>query len=148
MRKIKVVMITSYFDRNGVTSQVMNYATNLDKDRFQVFIAAGEPYDIDNEPQKPMSWIWIPISLVAGIVLSLIVVGTMKSKLKTVRFQAAANNYVKAGSMNLTESRDIFLYNTMTKTKKEKNDSHSGGGGSSTHTTSSGSTAGGGGGKF
>lgn len=97
--------------------------------------------------KNPMSWIWIPISLVAGIVLSLIVVGTMKSKLKTVRFQAAANNYVKAGSMNLTESRDIFLYNTMTKTKKEKNDSSSGGG-SSTHTTSSGSTAGGGGGKF
>lgn len=42
-------MITSYFDRNGVTSQVMNYATNLDKDRFQVFIAAGEPYDIGYE---------------------------------------------------------------------------------------------------
>ena len=117
-------------------------------DNFITQAKTGEPYDIDNEPQKPMSWIWIPISLVAGIVLSLIVVGTMKSKLKTVRFQAAANNYVKAGSMNLTESRDIFLYNTMTKTKKEKNDSHSGGGGSSTHTTSSGSTAGGGGGKF
>ena len=94
-----------------------------------------------------MSWFWIPISLVVGVVLSLMVVGTMKSKLKTVRFQAAANNYVKAGSMNLTERRDIFLYNTMTKTKKEKNDSSSGGG-SSTHTTSSGSTAGGGGGKF
>ena len=117
-------------------------------DNFITQAKTGEPYDIDNEPQKPMSWIWIPISLVAGIVLSLIVVGTMKSKLKTVRFQAAANNYVKAGSMNLTESRDIFLYNTMTKTKKEKNDSSSGGGGSSTHTTSSGSTAGGGGGKF
>lgn len=116
-------------------------------DDFITQAKTGEPYDIDNEPQKPMSWIWIPISLVAGIVLSLIVVGTMKSKLKTVRFQAAANNYVKAGSMNLTESRDIFLYNTMTKTKKEKNDSSSGGG-SSTHTTSSGSTAGGGGGKF
>ena len=92
-------------------------------DDFITQAKTGEPYDIDNEPQKPMSWIWIPISLVAGIVLSLIVVGTMKSKLKTVRFQAAANNYVKAGSMNLTESRDIFLYNTMTKTKKEKNDS-------------------------
>lgn len=49
MRKIKVVMITSYFDRNGVTSQVMSYATNLDKDRFQVFIAAGESYDIGYE---------------------------------------------------------------------------------------------------
>ena len=79
-------------------------------DDFITQAKTGEPYDIDNEPQKPMSWIWIPISLVAGIVLSLIVVGTMKSKLKTVRFQAAANNYVKAGSMNLTESRDIFLY--------------------------------------
>ena len=49
MRKIKVVMIKLYFDINGVISQVMNYATNLDKDRFQVFIAAGEPYDIDYE---------------------------------------------------------------------------------------------------
>ena len=125
------------------------FDTFADKcDDFITQAKTGEPYDNDNEPQKPMSWIWIPISLVAGIVLSLIVVGTMKSKLKTVRFQAAANNYVKAGSMNLTESRDIFLYNTMTKTKKEKNDSSSGGGGSSTHTTSSGSTAGGGGGKF
>lgn len=49
MRKIKVVMITSYFDRNGVTSQVMNYATNLDKNKFQVSIAAGEPYDVGYE---------------------------------------------------------------------------------------------------
>ena len=49
MRKTKVVMITSYFDRNGVTSQVMNYATNLNKNKFQVSIAAGEPYDIGYE---------------------------------------------------------------------------------------------------
>lgn len=49
MRKFKVVMITSYFDRNGVTSQVINYATNLDKNKFQVSIAAGEPYDIGYE---------------------------------------------------------------------------------------------------
>ena len=50
--------------------------------------------------------------------------------------------------ISIYRDKDIFLYNTMTKTKKEKNDSSSGGGGSSTHTTSSGSTAGGGGGKF
>ncbi len=46
-------------------------------DDFITQAKTGEPYDIDNEPQKPMSWIWIPISLVAGIVLSFIVVGTM-----------------------------------------------------------------------
>ena len=43
--KIKVAMITSYFDRNGVTSQVINYATHLDKTKFDVSIIAGEPYD-------------------------------------------------------------------------------------------------------
>ena len=81
-----------------------------------------------------------------GFVLSLIIVGRMKAKLKTVRFQPAANSYMKAGSMNITESRDLFLYNTVTRTAKPKdNDS---GGGSSTHTSSSGSTHGGGGGKF
>ena len=44
--KIKVAMITSYFDRNGVTSQVINYATHLDKTKFDVSIIAGEPYDL------------------------------------------------------------------------------------------------------
>ena len=45
----------------------------------------------------------------------------MKSKLKTVRFQAAASNYMKNGSLNITESRDLFLYNTVTRTAKPKN---------------------------
>lgn len=72
----------------------------------------------------------------------------MKAKLKTVRFQAAAGNYMKnmkRGSLNVTESRDLFLYKTFTRTAKPKNNSSSG---SSTHTSSSGSTHGGGGGKF
>ena len=69
----------------------------------------------------------------------------MKSKLKTVRFQAAANSYMKAESMNITESRDLYLYSAVTRTAKPKNDDS---GGSSTHTSSSGSTHGGGGGKF
>ena len=67
------------------------------------------------------------------------------SQLKTVRFQAAAGNYMKRGSLNVTESRDLFLYKTFTRTAKPKNNSSSG---SSTHTSSSGSTHGGGGGKF
>ena len=104
------------------------------------------PYDSHNLPKEPLSLAWIPISIAVGIYLSLIIVGKMKSKLKTVRFQAAANNYIKNNSLNITESRDMFLYNTVTRTARPKdNDS---GGGSSTHTSSSGSTHGGGGGKF
>ena len=89
--------------------------------------------------------IWIPIALVIGFVLAKIVVGVMKGQLKTVRYQAAADSYVKSGSMDITESRDMFLYHTVTRTEKPENDSSSG---SSTHTSSSGTTHGGGGGKF
>ena len=91
-----------------------------------------------------MSLIWIPISVVIGIVLSLIIVAIMKGKLKSVRSQAAANSYLKSGSLAITESNDLFLYHTVTQTRREKENSP----GSSTHTSSSGRTHGGGSGKF
>ena len=106
----------------------------------------GKPYDSGNMPKEPMKKGWILAAIIAGFLLSFITVGTMKSKLKTVRFQPMASSYMKAGSMNITESRDMFLYNTVTRTAKPKdNDS---GGGSSTHSSSSGTSHGGGGGKF
>lgn len=104
----------------------------------------GDPYDSHNLPSEPLSLIWIPIAVIIGFVIAKIIVGNMKSKLKTVRKQAAANSYVRNGSMNVTESRDLFLYQTVTRAEKPKNNSS----GSSTHTSSSGTTHGGGGGKF
>ena len=82
-----------------------------------------------------------------GIGLAMFIVGRMKAQLKTVRFQAAAGDYMKSGSLNITESRDTFLYNTVTRTEIPKDDDSSSGE-SSTHTSSSGSTHGGGGGSF
>ena len=76
------------------------------------------------------------------IVIALIVTGVMKGQLKSVRAQAAAANYVKQGSMNITNSSDFYLYRTVTRTQKEENKS------SSTHTSSSGRTHGGGGRSF
>ena len=105
-----------------------------------------KPYDSGNMPKEPMKPGWILVAIIAGFILSFITVGAMKGKLKTVRFQPAANSYMKAGSMNITESRDMFLYNTVTRTAKPK--SSDSGGGSSTHTSSFGSSHGGGGGKF
>ena len=86
------------------------------------------------------------IALIVGFVIALIATGVMKGKLKTVRFQSAASNYVKANSMNVTESRDMFLYTHVDRRAKPKDTDSSSG--SSTHTSSSGSTHGGGGGKF
>lgn len=125
-----------------------NYAAAFDTfvqkcDEFITQARTGEPFDTSNLPKEPMSLIWIPISLVVGIAIALIIVGIMKSKLKTVRFQPKAKDYIKEGSMNITESRDMFLYRTVDKTEKPKENS-----GSSTHTSSSGKTHGGGGGSF
>ncbi len=82
------------------------------------------------------------VALAIGIVIALIVTGVMKGQLKSVRAQAAAANYVKQGSMNITNSSDFYLYRTVTRTQKEENKS------SSTHTSSSGRTHGGGGRSF
>lgn len=108
----------------------------------------GEPYDKSNLPKGPLSIVWIVISILVGIGIAMFIVGRMKAQLKTVRFQAAAGDYMKSGSLNITESKDTFLYNTVTRTAKPKNTDSGSSGGSSTHTSSSGETHGGGGGKF
>ena len=116
-------------------------------DEFITQARTGEPYDTNNLPKEPFNvFTSLLISLAVGILVSLIVTGKMKGKLKTVRMQPAAEEYVRNGSMLVTESSDLFLYSHVDRRVKSKdNDS---GGGSSTHTSSSGSSHGGGGGKF
>ena len=114
-------------------------------DDFITQARTGEPYDIKNLPKEPLSLIWIPIAIVVGFVLSLIIVGGMKAKLKTVHSQKAAADYVKKGSMQLTAQQDLFLYNKIDRVKKEEKSSS---GDSTTHKSSSGTTHGGGRGKF
>lgn len=115
-------------------------------DDFLFRAESGSAYDAGNLPREPFSLSWIPISIVIGFVIALITVSVMKGKLKSVRFQRAADRYIKRDSMQLTESRDIYLYNTIVRTPKPKQTSSRGG--SSTHTSSSGSRHGGGGRKF
>ena len=107
----------------------------------------GQPYDRSHMPKAPFNTVkYLLISMGIGLVIALIVTGSMKGKLKSVRMQAAAASYVKANSMHITESSDIFLYQTVDRREKPK--SNDGSGGSSSHTSSSGQTHGGGGGKF
>lgn len=121
---------------------------------FQVFIQncdefitqarTDRPFDKSNLPREPLSAIWLPISLVAGTIIAVVVVGLMKAELKTVRFQPRAKDYVRTGSLNVTQSRDLFLYRTVNRTEKPQKKNQ----GSSTHISSSGRKHGGGGGKF
>lgn len=136
--------ITPDLSKGNFNAAFNKYAELCDK--FITKARNGKPYNSRNLPREPLSLIWIPIAIVIGFAIAKIIVGQMKSKLKTVRSQAAANNYIKNGSMNITESRDLFLYHTVTRTAKPKNTGSSGG--SSTHRSSSGTIHGGGGGKF
>ena len=90
------------------------------------------------------NWVFTGIiCLVIGLVVALIATGVMKGQLKSVRAKAAASDYMKSGSLQVTESRDLFLYRNVTRTARPK-DTGSGG----SRTSSSGRSHGGGGGKF
>lgn len=115
-----------------------------ESDAFLTQAKTDKPYDTGNLPHKPLSSVWIAISIAAGIILALIVIIIMLNKLKSVRRQPAANSYIHRDSLKITHSTDLFLYNTMTRTKKPEPESS----GSSTHSSSSGRTHGGRGGSF
>ena len=95
-------------------------------------------------------------SIMIGIVVGGIVVAVMAGGMKSVRAQNSASNYVKDGSLQLSCREDRYLYQSVTKRPKPKNNSSSGGsyrsssgrssGGS--HRSSSGRSHGGGGGRF
>ena len=109
---------------------------------------AGHPYDVNNLPREPLSLMYLFLALGIGLVLAWVIVSVMKSQLRSVAFQENAASYVREGSMNLTNRRELFLYRDVQRTKHvEAKDSDSSGG-SSTHTSSSGTTHGGGGGSF
>lgn len=67
----------------------------------------------------------LAISLVIGLAAGLIVAFILKGQLKSVRKQHTAHAYVKQGSMQVNVSHDIFLYRTVTCTKKQKSESSS-----------------------
>ena len=62
------------------------------------------------------------ISVVVGIIIGFIGSGIMKSKLTSVRYQSGAADYVVPDSFKLNDSRDIYLYSTVTKTKRSTDD--------------------------
>ena len=73
----------------------------------------------------------IAICMGVGLLIGLIAVAIMASMMKTVRSQSGAADYVRSGSMHLTNQRDIFLYSHVTRTPRPKsNSSGSSGGGS------------------
>lgn len=81
------------------------------------------------------------ISLVFGFIIAIVTVSAMKGKLKTIRRKNNAADYVKKDSLNIKESRDIYLYSNVTRVAKPK-ESSSGSSGGRTSSSSGGSYGG------
>lgn len=116
-------------------------------DEFLTQAKTGNAYDGDHMPKGAYPWLKnLLIALGSGDVIALLIVEGMRRSLKSVKMQRSAENYVRAGSMQVTRRQDHFLYTRTSKSARPKN--NSGSSGSSTHTSSSGTSHGGGGGKF
>lgn len=97
---------------------------------------------------------FIIIPLAFGLIFALIVTTVMKNKLKSVRMKNEANDCIRPGSMRVTKSSDNFLYNTVSRVQRPRDEDHhhtgstgvhhAAGGSGSTHVGSSGTTHGGG----
>ena len=111
-------------------------------DDFLIQAESGVPYDVNNLPETPFGTSDIITSFVVAFVIAFAITWLMRRKLKSVRSERAAKNYIIDGSMELTTQRLHFLFCHVDRRVKPK------GGGSSTHTSSSGRRHGGRGGRF
>lgn len=120
---------------------------NITKDFVKAY-KDGTPYDTDNPYNEEIDYVILEvIALVIAFVIALISVGIMRLRMNTAKPKGTAMEYIKKGSFKLTSEKDIFMYSTVTKTAKPKDNDDSAGG-STTHVSSSGSEHGGGGGSF
>jgi len=89
---------------------------------------------------------YIIIAFMIGLIISGVIMSGMKKKLNTAVKQRAASQYVKKDTAKINVSRDLFLYSTTSRIRKESNSS--GGGHSYSGTSSGGHSYSGGGGRI
>ena len=85
--------------------------------------AAAEGFSSGIRNQNKSYGKTIAISMGVGLLIGLLAVGVMASMMKSVRSQNGASDYVRHGSMHLTNQRDIFLYSHVTRTPRPKSNS-------------------------
>ena len=84
----------------------------------------GITYAIANEEEMGLV-IAIVVGLVGGLASAIGIMVALRRQMKPVRFQHGAANYAVPGSLNITYSRDIYLYRKVTKTRIQRSSSSS-----------------------
>ena len=84
-------------------------------------VYAGEADEPKTENEKDgVSIIWLPVSLVIGLLVGFLIINGIASKNKSVKMQENATVYTRPGSMVITGSADNFLYNNVERREKPK----------------------------
>ncbi len=85
------------------------------------FVYAGEANEPKTENEKDgVSIIWLPVSLLIGLLIGFLIINGIASKNKSVKMQENATVYTRSGSMVITGSADNFLYNNVERREKPK----------------------------
>lgn len=143
-----------YLAEDDYYSAFENFASNAGE--LSAMYVLGDPYgeeeyvddesyptdeNIVEEEKGINNEVWIPLSIVIGCAISLVIMMMYKSQLKSVKSESRADDYLM--DMKLVKSQDIFLYRTVTRTMRPKNENNSNdfssGGGGSDYGGSSGS---------
>ena len=90
------------------------------------YVYDGEPLNNDtdttgaSEEKDGVSIIWLPVSLLIGLLIGFLIINGIASKNKSVKMQENATVYTRPGSMVITGSADNFLYNNIERREKPK----------------------------
>ena len=91
---------------------------------------------------------FFPFIGIAGLVIGLVYALVLRSKIKTPKFRYGAQQYMVPNSLNLVDSQDVYLYQTVTRTKIQTNSNSGSSGGGFSSGSRGGTSYGGRGGKF
>lgn len=110
-------------------------------DKFFTAAEKGKPYTEDHKYGG--AWripVIVGVSFLLSLLVSLAVVSSWKRSMNTRVRQNGAMEYLKEGSFSLTGRSDLFLYHTVSRTKRETESHSGGGGGGSMHSDHSGTS--------
>ena len=143
------------YGRTQMMDEVEPYLTANDfSGAFEEFLSIGEDYveqaktgaPVDVPERGGFSWLSLVICGALGFGLAFIPMSVLKKQVKNVSAQPDALGYVVGDGLELSRESDRFLYSSVSRRPRPKDNSSSGG--SRTHTSSSGRTHGGSGGSF
>ena len=137
--------MTTYLQE--VESQLAIYSRINDDGTLTLTTTRGLP---DFAQSFKISTRFLPIMFGVGLIIGIIISFILKSRLQIAKPQSSAQSYSVPGSLSLRDSSEIYLYQTVTRTRIQENKPSGGGGGhgGSTFSSSSGGSYGGRGGKL